>query len=294
MSFSDVSSVTNYFPTPNEGFTTTTSGSVASAGTTVGLNSVAGLTNGTIFVGIIEPGTVRERTFTGTVSTGTTSITGVIWTRGTSASGHAVGSTVVDYVTGTAIKMMTTGFLKQHTQAGAHTAITATSLTTTGGVTAGSGLTVSGGTVSGVLNRLSNPYKFSAYCSTGKSITNQSLIVDLQTELFDTNNNFATSRYTAPVSGFYQINAQVWLGSAGAGTAEYGSCEIRKNGTAILVSPQDNGSGDAGKLIRPRIGSLIQLAAGDYIELWATFTGGRDIAAGQAYTYMNGFLVSAT
>lgn len=141
-----------------------------------------------------------------------------------------------------------------------------------------------------------NPYKFSAYCSTGKSIANTSLIVDLQTELFDTNNNFASSRYTAPVSGFYQFNAAAWLGVAGAGSAEYCSIHLRKNGSATGMPESDrtNGSDNANRLMRPHLHSLIQLSAGDYIELWATFTGSRDIVAGQAHTYLNGYLVTPT
>ena len=39
---------TNYFPSPQSGFTTTTSGSVGSGAATVGLNSVAGYSNGEI------------------------------------------------------------------------------------------------------------------------------------------------------------------------------------------------------------------------------------------------------
>jgi len=141
-----------------------------------------------------------------------------------------------------------------------------------------------------------NPYKFSAYCSTGKAVNTTTAIVDLQTELFDTNNNFASSRYTAPVAGFYQINAQAWWASAGAGTTEYASIHLRKNGSAtnMPISEQTNGSGDANKMIRPKINYLIQLAAGDYIELWITTVGTRDLSAGQSYTYMNGYLVSQT
>lgn len=139
-----------------------------------------------------------------------------------------------------------------------------------------------------------NPYKVSAYCSTGKTITNTSLIVDLQTELFDTNSNFASSRYTAPIAGFYQIISQVWMGSAGAGDTEYCSIAIRKNGSATGMpeSEQQNGSNNANRLMRPKINALLELAAGDYIEVWATFTGSRDIVAGQSQTYLNVYLVS--
>jgi hypothetical protein len=138
------------------------------------------------------------------------------------------------------------------------------------------------------LNNRYEPYKLSAYCSTGKAIANTSLIVDLQTELYDTNSNFASSRYTAPIDGFYLVCAQAWLGSAGAGTTEYGEINIRKNGSATGMpnSPRINGSGASSVLIRPMIAQVIQLTAGDYIELWATFVGSRDIVAGQGVTFM--------
>jgi hypothetical protein len=131
-----------------------------------------------------------------------------------------------------------------------------------------------------------NPYKFSAYCSTGKNVFSTTLIVDLQTELFDTNNNFSSSRYTAPVSGFYFIEAQAWWGSAGAGTNEYATIHIRKNGSASNMpeSGRISGSGTASTLIRPVLANLIQLTAGDYIELWISTSGSRDLVAGLAST----------
>lgn len=114
---SDVSSVINFFSTANEGFITTTSGSILSGAATVPLNSTSGLTNGTIFVGIIEPGLTKEQTFTGTVDTGGAQITGVKWTRGSNAD-HSAGVSVVDYVTGTGHNMMTKGMLVSHNQDG--------------------------------------------------------------------------------------------------------------------------------------------------------------------------------
>lgn len=120
MSSSNVSSVSNHFSTASEGFSTTTSGSISPGGTSVGLNSVVGLTNGNIFVGIIEPGvTGSEQVFTGTVDVSGSQITGVVWTRNTNVS-HAAGVSVVDYVTGTQHNMMTKGLLVAHNQDGTH------------------------------------------------------------------------------------------------------------------------------------------------------------------------------
>jgi len=141
---------------------------------------------------------------------------------------------------------------------------------------------------------ITNPYMFSAYCSTGKAANTTSVAVDFQTELFDPNSNFASSRYTAPVSGYYQVNAQVWWGPAGTGPTE--NCVIRlyknSSGTGMPESMWMNGSGDAYRLLKPQIHSLIQLTAGDYIEVIIQTTGTRDIVAGAANTFFNGFLVS--
>lgn len=114
---SNVNSVTKHFPTVNEGFTSTLSALVASGGATIVLNSIGTLVNGTVFVGIIEPGETNQQLFTGTVDTSTNSITGVVWTRGTNID-HPAGSQVVDYVTGTAINMITKGLLVSHNQEG--------------------------------------------------------------------------------------------------------------------------------------------------------------------------------
>lgn len=102
---------TNFFPTPNEGFTTTTSGPVdSSSATVVPLNSVSGLTNGSIYTGLIDPGNAKERAFTGVVDTGGSQITSVKFTTGTNAT-HTTGATVVDYVTGTHIGQISKGIL---------------------------------------------------------------------------------------------------------------------------------------------------------------------------------------
>jgi hypothetical protein len=117
MASSDVSAVTNYFATPNEGFSTTLNSNILSGAATVPLASVTGLVNGKVFVGMIEPGLTNQQVFTGIVDTGGSQITGVKWTRGTNVA-HASGVSIVDYVTGTAFKMMSTGIQKSLNQDG--------------------------------------------------------------------------------------------------------------------------------------------------------------------------------
>lgn len=106
MAHSDVSAVTNVLPTVNEGFTTTLASTVLAGATIVPLQSAAELTDGTVFVGIIELGSTKQQTFTGIVDSGGSRITSVKWTRGTNAD-HAAGVSIVDKITGTAINLLT-------------------------------------------------------------------------------------------------------------------------------------------------------------------------------------------
>lgn len=101
----NISSVTNKLPTVNEGFVTTTSSTTSGGAGTIGLNSTSGLTNGSVFVGIIEPGADNQQTFTGLVDTSGNQITSVVWTRGSDVS-HPGGSSIVDYVTGTDFNLL--------------------------------------------------------------------------------------------------------------------------------------------------------------------------------------------
>jgi hypothetical protein len=109
---------TNFFPSAENGFTSTTSGSVGSGAVTVGLNSVAGYTNGEVVVFVIDPtDATKKQTFTGVMDTAGSQVTSVVWTAGTNQT-HALGATVVDYATATHISMMTKGILEHANQDG--------------------------------------------------------------------------------------------------------------------------------------------------------------------------------
>ena len=124
----DVSSASKHFPTAKEGFTTTTSGSVSSGATTVGLNSVSGFSNGETVVLVIEPtSSSAKQVFTGVVDTAGVQITNVIWTEGTNQA-HAAGSTIVDYETATHWALYRKGIRVEHDEDGTHSDITATTL----------------------------------------------------------------------------------------------------------------------------------------------------------------------
>lgn len=126
---------TNFFTSPQSGFTTTTSGSVASAAATVGLNSVAGYSNGDVDVWVIDPtDTNKKQSFTGVVDTAGSQVTSVKWTAGTNQT-HALGATVVAYTTATHQALMTKGLLVSHNQTGAITTDTIAEKTAAAGVT---------------------------------------------------------------------------------------------------------------------------------------------------------------
>lgn len=146
----NVNTVTNHYPSPQNGFTTTTSGSVGSGAATVGLNSIAGYTNGQIIVLVIDPTDAsKKQTFTGVVDTAGVQVTGVKWTAGTNQT-HALGATVVDYATATHISMITKGLLSAGlTQAGGMGAITPTSITSSGTITAANFVQTGGADSSG-------------------------------------------------------------------------------------------------------------------------------------------------
>lgn len=116
---SDVTAVTSHFATANEDFNTSTSSVTNAGANTVGFNTIGDLVDGSVFVGVIEPGTAKEQVFTGIVDLGGSRITGVVWTKGSNVE-HANGVSVVDYDTGTSQNMFVKGMLVQHKQDGTH------------------------------------------------------------------------------------------------------------------------------------------------------------------------------
>lgn len=134
---------TNFFPSAQDGFTTTLASSISSGAATVPLNSVAGYTNGQVAVFVVDPSSTLKQAFTGIVDTAGVQVTSVVWTSGTNQA-HAGGATVVDYETATHWSMVAKGILKQHTQAGAHTGVTTDTLAASGNATVGGTLGVTG------------------------------------------------------------------------------------------------------------------------------------------------------
>jgi hypothetical protein len=284
MASSNVSAVTSHFPTANEGFSTTLNSTIASGATTLTFNGTSGLTDGTVFVGIIEPGLAGQQTFTGTVNIGGSQITGVKWTRGANTI-HLAGVTIVDYVTGTGNNMTTKGIQVHANQDG-----------TLKSSAIESALSGSTGTISTKV--LTNPYKFSAYRNTSpQSIPGGVTKIQLNAERYDTGSNFdaiTNFRFVAPVTGFYHFS---WTVSCAVGAGDYYGSFIRVNGSTgtsefvgtgfvsyIAFSNNYPGSAD------------VSLTAGDYVELFFNNGSGlnRDIVNGANLTFLTGHLISLT
>ena len=136
----------------------------------------------------------------------------------------------------------------------------------------------------------SNPYKFSAYRNAAATTGAGSFAkITFDTELYDTNNNFATGTYTAPVTGFYQFSVGVQLSPGGV--SRECAAEIYKNGAAVNRIGDGTSTADMGFAG----GVLLSLTAADTIDVYAYGSAAVNLVVGVAkYTYITGFLVSKT
>jgi len=141
---------------------------------------------------------------------------------------------------------------------------------------------------------LTNPYKFSAYRNAAQNSGNGGFaIVNFDAELFDTNNNFDSvtnkGRYTAPIAGFYQIQASV---ATIINATQYVIIALYKNGSAIYEGARIYASEQGYQTVN--LSTIIQLAANDYIEIFIAGTGGALFVEAGNETRFSGFLVSTT
>ena len=134
---------------------------------------------------------------------------------------------------------------------------------------------------------------FSAYLSSNQSITTSTYTkINLDTEVFDTNNNFASGRFTPAVAGYYQLTAAFIAFASGTSITV---CQpiIYKNGSAHLLGVDPRGltlTSTAGL-----VSGLVYLnGTTDYVELYAYVTAtSPSILAGATGTYFQGALVRA-
>ena len=134
---------------------------------------------------------------------------------------------------------------------------------------------------------------FYAFKSADQSLTNATRTkITFDVEPFDTNSNYATSRFTPTVAGYYQLSAGISWGGAAAGV---GIVFLDKNGGQFKVGSSDPLDFTANTSVL----SVLVYANGttDYFEIYGTQHSGSTLVAvgGESFTYFTGALVrSAT
>jgi hypothetical protein len=129
---------------------------------------------------------------------------------------------------------------------------------------------------------------FRAYSAGGQSISAATTTkVLFNTENFDTNNNFASSRFTPTVAGYYQVNAVVSF-TTGAGQAV-----IFKNGSTYQTGIEVTYNASLGGHI-PISDIVFCNGSTDYIEIYIYLTTGTTIGSGESNTSFSAAMVRAS
>ena len=129
----------------------------------------------------------------------------------------------------------------------------------------GSGNLVTVPSVTGTVMVSGNMPAFSAYSSSATTLTNNTFTkVLFDTEEYDTNSNFASSRFTPTIAGYYQINSTVAMAS---GTYK-NELAIYKNGSAYKYGTYPNQV--TSDTAFASISSLVYFnGSSDYVEIYA-------------------------
>jgi hypothetical protein len=160
------------------------------------------------------------------------------------------------------------------------------SLTDAGALSVASSISVAG-------KKAVNGPAFRASIAVGQTITSGTQQkVTFGTETFDTDGNFASSRFTPTTEGYYQLNSTVRI-AGGSSTGEY-MLVIWKNGSEY--SRGSNGSGtEIGASFYSMQVSDIAYANGstDYFEIYIQQTSGsnKDTTAGAQISYFSGCMI---
>ena len=130
----------------------------------------------------------------------------------------------------------------------------------------GAGNLVTVPSVTGTAMVSGNMPAFSAYNSANQGFTSAvATKITLDVEVFDTNSNFASSRFTPTVAGYYQINGKARI--TGTGQTD-STVSIYKNGSQLII-----GSYTATGLAFAVVSTITYLnGSTDYVELYGTAT----------------------
>jgi hypothetical protein len=160
-----------------------------------------------------------------------------------------------------------------------------------------SGITGQGATgLTGATGVTANGPAFSVYPDSGvqQTITSGSQQkVLFQLEEYDTNNNFASSRFTPTVAGYYQLNATVRIsGPLGDGES---MLVIWKNGSELKRGWNASGTEVGANFFAMTVSTIVYAnGTGDFFEVYIQQGSGnnRDITvAGGNITWFNGCMI---
>lgn len=139
--------------------------------------------------------------------------------------------------------------------------------------------------------------KFSAYKSanqTGIADTTSTKIT-FDTERFDTGNDFASSTFTVPVTGFYQLNVYLLFTFSGGATGVSSILSVHVNGAEVRRRDAESTNTTNKTLSTNQYSELISLTAGDTVEIYAQAdvgSGTVTVVGGSLQSTFNGYLVS--
>lgn len=146
------------------------------------------------------------------------------------------------------------------------------------------------------MTKLNNPYKFRVTKSVDQTGIADATItkVTFDTEDFDTNSNFASSTYTVPIDGFYQINYKVGV-KASLDTMVALVGYLYKNGSELIRHSEypRTGFGEQSVAVAS-FSDILELEAGDTLEVYMSsdITSGTSTVLGGVQSHFSGFLVS--
>jgi hypothetical protein len=137
-------------------------------------------------------------------------------------------------------------------------------------------------------NVVGNGPAFRAYASTATSIPGVTQTkINLESETFDTNSNFASSRFTPTIAGYYLITGTIFIDSS---VMVGFLASIFKNGITYA-----NGSSQVrANALRTTVNDIVYLnGSTDYVELYGYHesSGSFNVGASSEQTYFSGCLI---
>lgn len=137
-----------------------------------------------------------------------------------------------------------------------------------------------------------NDYKFSAYRNAPFNFTSSFVLLTFDTKTFDTGTNYNTStgKFTAPVTGFYLFNWQVYSNTFGDGF----NGSLYKNGVEVSRGAQVYLGGSPFTTGGENGIKLVSATAGDFFQVYIASDTTRTGTPGAEYNYFEGFLLSQT